>query len=80
MPQDYDPAVAIYVPQECGRPMLDAVAELAMKTGQDPADFNGRTMSEIFQLAEELYEELPDFWRIWKEWHAPQPRPKMGDL
>ena len=48
--------------------------------GEDPKDFIGRSLMQVFNIAEETYDELPEFWRIWKEWHAPQPRTDMGDL
>ena len=80
MPAEYNTSFAEYDPKDCGKPMIDAVAELASRTGEDPKDFIGRSMQQIFNLAEETYDELPEFWRIWKEWHAPQPKPEMGDL
>jgi len=80
MQQDYNPSQATYEPKECGQTMIDAVAELAAKTGEDVASFQGRTMTEIFQLADASYDELPEFWRVWSEWHAPQPKPNTGDL
>ena len=80
MPAEYNPSFAEYDPIDCGRPMIEAVAELARLTGEDPNDFVGRSLMQIFNLAEEHYDELPDFWRVWKEWHAPQPPPEMGDL
>ena len=42
--------------------------------------FYGRPLLEIANLADETYDELPEFWRVWKDWHKPQPRPEMGDL
>lgn len=80
MPAEYNPSFAEYDPKDSGKPMIEAVAELASQTGEDPKDFIGRSMQQIFNLAEETYDELPEFWRIWKEWHAPQPKPEMGDL
>jgi hypothetical protein len=80
MPQDYNPSLVPFDPKECGAPMIEAVKQLADVTGQNVASFHGRTLTEIFQLADDTYDELPEFWRVWKEWHAPQPRPEMGDL
>lgn len=80
MPQDYNPSTALYDPRDCGKPMIDAVADLAAKTGREPKSFHGTTLTEIYTLAEETYDDLPDFWKVWHEWHAPQPEPKMGDL
>ena len=80
MPAEYNPSFADYDPKDCGRPMVEAVTDLARLTGEDPKDFVGRSLMQIFNLAEEHYDELPEFWRVWKEWHVPQPPPEMGDL
>ena len=80
MQQDYNPSFVPYEPAECGQAMNDAIAELARDTGDDVSAFVGRSLAEIFQLVDETYAELPDFWRVWEQWHAPQPRPEMGDL
>ena len=80
MPTEYNPSFADYDPKDCGKPMIQAVEELAEITGASASDFVGRSYQSLFNLAEETYEELPEFWRVWKEWHAPQPKPEMGDL
>ena len=80
MPAEYHPTFVAYHPKECGQPLVEAVAELAAKTGQDPKDFIGRSLQQIFNEADATYDELPEFWRIWKDWHAPQPRLELGDL
>ena len=38
------------------------------------------SFAEIFKLADATYTELPQFWRVWKDWHAPRSLPEMGDL
>lgn len=81
MPQDYDPSLVAFDPKECGTPMIEAVQELAAKTGREIGAFHGWKLMEIFELAKDTYDdELPEFWRVWQDWHAPQPRPDMGDL
>ena len=80
MAQDYNPSLVPFDPKECGTPMVKAVDELATATGRASADFVGWTLMEIFQLADDTYDELPEFWEVWKDWHAPQPKPEMGDL
>lgn len=80
MPAEYNPSFADYDPKDCGQAMVNAVEALAEVTGAIPSEFIGRSYQSLFNLAEETYEELPEFWRVWKEWHAPQPKPEMGDL
>ncbi len=80
MPAEYNPSFADYDPKDCGKAMIQAVEELAEATGANASEFVGRSYQSLFNLAEETYEELPEFWRVWKDWHAPQPKPEMGDL
>lgn len=80
MPAEYNPSFTDYDPKDCGQPMVDAVKALAELRDEDASEYVGRSLQQIFNLAEETYEDLPDFWKVWKEWHAPQPRPDMGDL
>ncbi len=80
MPIEYDPSFATFDPKDCGKPMVAAVKDLAEQTGEHLESFYGRPLLEIANLADEIYDELPEFWRVWKDWHAPQPRPEMGDL
>ena len=46
---------------------------------QEP-HFVGQPLSEIAAEGYATYDKLPEFWRIWQDWHAPQRRPEMGDL
>lgn len=80
MPAEYNPASETYDPKECGQPLVEAVVALAEKTGQAPHDFIGRSLQQIFEEADAVYDELPEFWCVWKEWHLPQPPPELGDL
>ena len=80
MQPEYNPSSTIYNPKECGAAMITAVQELATKVGEDVDDFRDRTLTEIFELADKTYDDLPEFWEVWKGWHAPQPPPEMGDL
>lgn len=80
MATDYNPSFAEYDPKDCGKAMVDAVTALAERSGVSPNEFAGRSYQWIFNLAEETYDELPEFWRVWQQWHAPQPKPEMGDL
>lgn len=80
MQPSYNPSVETYQPKECGQAMITAVQELADKVGEDVATFQGRTFTAIIELVEKTYDELPEFWRVWKQWHAPQPHQDMGEL
>ena len=80
MNAEYNPSLADYDPKDCGQAMVDAVAALAAKRGEDPNEYIGRSLQYVFNLVLETYDELPEFWRVWEEWHAPQPKPDMGDL
>ncbi|MDP7016331.1 MAG: hypothetical protein QGG36_11050 [Pirellulaceae bacterium] len=57
-----------------------AVAELAELTGRSLVSFESMTLGEICAFAEERYDELPEFWRIWKDWNRPDLAQPMGDL
>jgi hypothetical protein len=80
MPEQYDPANERFDAGECGQALREAVERLAKDSGEPLESFQGRSLSEIARLADETYEKLPDFWVVWKSWHAPQPPPEMGDL
>ena len=80
MRPEYNPSSTLYNPKECGAAMIAAVEELAAKVGEDVSSFEGRTLTEVFELADKTYDELPEFWQVWKSWHAPQPHQDMGDL
>lgn len=80
MPIEYDPSIATFDPKDCGRPMIEAVEKLAEVVGRPFDSFVGQPLTEVAGAADEAYDKLPEFWRVWKEWHAPQPRPEMGDL
>ena len=80
MPVDYDPNRETYQPGEAAAALRTAVERLASDSGQPLESFPGRSLTEIAQLAESTYPQLPEFWQVWKSWHAPQPRPEMGDL
>lgn len=80
MPAEYDPTREVFDPQTSATPLIEAVRKLAEDSGESFASFTGRSFDELGHLADIAYDELPEFWRIWKDWHAPQPRPTMGDL
>lgn len=81
MPIEYDPTFATFDPKDCGRPMVEAVEALADAMGRPFDSFVGQSVADVSALASETYgQDLPEFWRVWQEWHAPQPRPEMGDL
>ena len=80
MPYQYDPSAETFDPRECARAMCAAVEQLAADSGQSFESFTGRSLTEIAQLANATYDELPEFWKVWTSWHAPQPKPEMGDL
>ncbi len=81
MPIEYDPSFSTFDPKDCGQPMIDAVQKLADFVERPFDSFVGKTLSEVSDQATEAYgESLPDFWIVWQEWHAPQPKPDMGDL
>lgn len=80
MPEEYDPAHELYNPDESAAALRDAVADLAQATGRSPESFTGMSLAEIAALADATYDQLPQFWKVWQDWHAPQPPPQMGDL
>lgn len=78
---NYDPSFETFNPAECGQPMVEAVQALAERLERPFDSFVGTSLTELAAEAEAAYwDGLPEFWRIWKEWHAPQPPPEMGDL
>lgn len=61
--------------------MVEAVEQLAETVGRPFDSFVGLSLTEVADQASETYgQKLPDFWRVWQEWHVPQARPEMGDL
>jgi hypothetical protein len=80
MADSYDPSTETFDPEQCAAPLREAVEQLARDANQPPDSLQGRSLTEIAQLADATYDELPDFWKVWKSWHAPQPKPEMGDL
>lgn len=80
MPESYDPSAETYQPEEAAAALRQAVEQLARDTGQPLDSFPGRSLAEIAQLADSTYNQLPEFWQVWKSWHTPQPKQEMGDL
>ncbi|MCA9241864.1 MAG: hypothetical protein KDA37_16755 [Planctomycetales bacterium] len=79
-PSEYDASAEFFTPQESAAPMVEAVRQMAADRGEAFETFVGKSYGELGAIAEETYDELPEFWRVWKDWHTPQPRPHMGDL
>lgn len=71
-----------YDPEEAaGTPLQRAVQALAQQRGMLEAEFSTWTMGEILKEAETVYgDQLPDFWRVWKDWSGDPPSAPMGDL
>jgi len=63
------------------QPMLQAVDELASSLGRNIEEMELYTMGQVFEMAVDHYgEPLPDYWRVWKDWHDPDEIQPMGDL
>jgi hypothetical protein len=62
--------------------LVQAMQDLAERTGRTTAEFEGTTLGEAYSLAVSAYgANLPDFWRIWNDWNtAPDELPEMGEL
>lgn len=71
-----------YDPDEAsGTPLQRAVRQLAERRNMVEGEFASWTMGEILREAESVYgDELPEFWRVWRDWTKPGPTPPMGDL
>jgi hypothetical protein len=62
-------------------PYQVAVDRLVADAGLTLDVLEQRTPTQIFQLAVEHYgAELPEYWRIWRDWHTSNEVPPMGDL
>ncbi len=62
-------------------PLVTAVEQLCRDAGCSIEHMEQRTPSEIFELARDHYgSDLPEFWRIWEDWHESDEIPPMGDL
>ncbi len=62
-------------------PLFDAVTALCQDSGRTIEEMEKCTLPQIADLATETYgERLPEFWRIWLDWHRPAPPAPMGEL
>jgi hypothetical protein len=62
-------------------PYQMAVDQLGIDTGKTREQFEQLTPSQIYQIARETYAgELPEFWRVWGDWHDSDEVQPMGDL
>ena len=62
-------------------PHLRAVEQLAEDTGRTMDDMERLTSTQLFELARQQYgAALPEFWRVWQDWHGDDPVQPMGDL
>ena len=80
MPVEYNPNDEIFDPRDSGAALLAAVRDLADRCGITTDDLAGKPLAEVARLASQTYDQLPEFWRVWQQWHAPQEPPDMGDL
>jgi hypothetical protein len=78
--RDYDSAAEYFSATESAGPLIDAVRQLAHDRNEPFDEYSGKTYAELGALAEDTYEDLPSFWRVWKDWHSPRTRSDMGDL
>ena len=61
--------------------MQRAVVELGERIGVTEAEFATWKMEDILRQAEESYgQELPEFWRTWRDWTKSDRAQPMGDL
>jgi len=61
--------------------MLTAVRELALAMERSMEEMELYNMGQIFEFAVDHYGgALPDFWRVWKDWHESDEIQPMGDL
>lgn len=64
-----------------GTPLMRAVEQLEKDSGRSIESMELLSRLELGELAETTYgAELPEFWRVWLDWHRPQPLPPTGDL
>jgi hypothetical protein len=62
-------------------PYLRAVEQLVADSGRSWDEFEQLTPSQIYQVAQATYgDELPEFWRVWRDWHDGDQVQPMGDL
>lgn len=62
-------------------PLKRSVEQLCVDADQAVSDMEGRPLEEIFVLACATYgDQLPEFWRVWKDWHDNDQVQDMGDL
>jgi len=58
-----------------------SVEQLAQDSEQALSTMEGRNLGEIFALACQTYgDQLPEFWKVWKDWHENDQVQDMGDL
>jgi len=62
-------------------PLRQNVEQLALDAEQSLSAMEGRKLGDIFALACKTYGgQLPEFWRVWKDWHENDQVQDMGDL
>lgn len=71
----------IFLADRAPRALRQAVARLCEDAGRAMTDMERRSLAEIFELARGTYgAQLPEFWRVWQDWHGPDQIQPMGDL
>jgi hypothetical protein len=57
------------------------VEQLCRDTGRTLEQMENLPLQSLYQLAQQTYgAELPEYWRIWKDWHENDQIQPMGDL
>lgn len=63
------------------RPLVEAVTAFCESSGRNLEDMEQMTPHEIYELAAAHYAgQLPEFWRVWQDWHESDDVQPMGDL
>jgi hypothetical protein len=71
----------VYLREKAPQPLRTAVEQLGQDAHRAPEELEGATLASIFALAQQTYgHSLPEFWRIWKDWHDGDQIQPMGEL
>jgi len=61
--------------------LRQAVEQLAQDSEHSLSQLEGMKLGDVFALACATYgDSLPEFWRVWKDWHENDQVQDMGEL
>lgn len=70
-----------FQPRTAPQPLRAAVEALCAERGATLDEMEQLTLGQIAQLARETYgTQLPEYWRIWNDWHDNGRIQPMGEL